>query len=323
MHLVSGGEEQTRVIEMFHQRSQAARARLEEAGQAFLLKKELKTANVQIAEIKKENEALAARVKELRAKSALTNAANGVVVQADIPVARPYAVFRKYPSAEDVLLVVANFYNITAALIKSPRRAANVVGPRMVVSYLCCELTGLSLDQIGRALGKHHTTILYGRYTIEKSLSLDERLKDEIDLLKIKIAEVLQARNAEAAQNRKQNDIAFGNIKTFTLPFPPSVNDMLFNMPGHGRPKTTAYRAWLKEAGQALDAQKPTAVAGRVNVDIDLDDRRQGDADNRAKPILDLLSAHGVFPNDSKKYVRRVSIGWESLSGCQVKIIPA
>ena len=81
------------------------------------------------------------------------------------------------------------------------------------------------------------------------------------------------------------------------------------------------YRAWRDHAGLVLNAQKVRPFRGRALIHIDLDDTRQGDADNRAKPVLDLLVTHKVLAGDSKKYVRRVSIGWERITGCRVAIM--
>ena len=107
------------------------------------------------------------------------------------------------------------------------------------------------------------------------------------------------------------------------LPFPPSVNAMFFNVPGRGRVKTTDYKAWELEAGLMLRRQKPTIFSERVEISVDLDETRRGDADNRFKAVADLLVKHGVIPDDSKRYVKRVSIGWESgVSGCRVQIKP-
>jgi len=103
----------------------------------------------------------------------------------------------------------------------------------------------------------------------------------------------------------------------FHLPFPPSVNDMYVK----GRIISDDYRAWLNEAGYRLNRQKPQLFQPRAVVTIDLDMKRKGDCDNRAKPVLDLLVKGGVLKNDSKKYVQRVSIGWEPiLDGCRVRI---
>ena len=107
-----------------------------------------------------------------------------------------------------------------------------------------------------------------------------------------------------------------------TLPFPPSVNSMFRNVNGRGRVKSAEYKAWLVEAGVMLKQQKPRPPNGRVRITVDLDDKRRGDADNRIKPIIDLLVAHGVIPDDSKTYVKRMSIGWERVDDCVVSITP-
>ena len=107
------------------------------------------------------------------------------------------------------------------------------------------------------------------------------------------------------------------------LPFPVSVNDMYANNKkgGRGRFPSSEYKAWKADASDALYKQRTRPVLGRCEVRIDLDDTRKGDADNRAKPVLDALVAHGILGGDSKKYVRRVSIGWERLTGCRVAIL--
>ena len=108
------------------------------------------------------------------------------------------------------------------------------------------------------------------------------------------------------------------------LPMPPSVNSMFGNnkrAKGRGRYRTSEYEQWIADATAALWQQRPRPVLGRCEIWIDLDDRRRGDADNRAKPILDLLVKHGTLPGgDSKKHVKRVSIGWAKVDGCRVAI---
>lgn len=108
----------------------------------------------------------------------------------------------------------------------------------------------------------------------------------------------------------------------FRLPFPPSVNAMYSNVAGRGRVPTDDYKKWKNNAGWELQAQRIKPVAGQVEIKIDLDQSRRGDADNRTKAVLDLLVTHGVIKNDSKKFVRRVSIGWEAVTGCRVSITP-
>jgi crossover junction endodeoxyribonuclease RusA len=104
------------------------------------------------------------------------------------------------------------------------------------------------------------------------------------------------------------------------LPFPPSTNNLFLNA-RRGRVLSPEYRAWRDQAGWELKAQKPPAMTERCVIHIDIDDTRQGDCANREKAVTDLLVAHGVLKGDQKKYVKRVSIGWETLTGCRVAIM--
>jgi Holliday junction resolvase RusA-like endonuclease len=106
------------------------------------------------------------------------------------------------------------------------------------------------------------------------------------------------------------------------LPFPPSVNAMFGAKRGKGRGRYVLpeYELWRADATEALYQQRPKPILGPCQVWIDLDDRRQGDADNRAKAVLDCLVKFGTIGGDSKKYVRRVSIGWAKCDGCRVAI---
>jgi Holliday junction resolvase RusA-like endonuclease len=105
------------------------------------------------------------------------------------------------------------------------------------------------------------------------------------------------------------------------LPFPPSVNELYFNPKNwRGRVSTSEYLDWQDRAGWELKSQRPRRMKDRCVITIDLDDKRRGDAANREKAVVDLLVTHGVIEDDSKKHVKRVSIGWESIEGCRVRI---
>jgi Holliday junction resolvase RusA-like endonuclease len=106
------------------------------------------------------------------------------------------------------------------------------------------------------------------------------------------------------------------------LPFPVSVNEMYVNRNGRGRNRypSPEFKAWTTEAGIELNLQKPRKFEGRVIIDIDLDESRQGDCDSRTKCVVDLLVKHKVIVDDRKKFVQRVSIGWAAISGCRVRI---
>lgn len=89
---------------------------------------------------------------------------------------------------------------------------------------------------------------------------------------------------------------------------------------GRRRARSKEYDAWREQAAWELKAQKIKPIDGRVEVKIDLDESRRGDADNRTKAVLDLLVGQKILRGDSKKFVRRVSIGWEAITGCRVSI---
>lgn len=92
------------------------------------------------------------------------------------------------------------------------------------------------------------------------------------------------------------------------LPWPPSVNNLYINA-GRKRVRSPRYRKWQDEAGWALKAARPPAFDGPVSVTIELcpPDNRRLDADNRNKPILDLLVSHGVIKDDDSRHVRSVT----------------
>lgn len=87
----------------------------------------------------------------------------------------------------------------------------------------------------------------------------------------------------------------------YVVPMPPSVNGLWLNVPGRGRAKTDAYRAWLQEAGWLIRAQRPRPISGYVALSLraGIAPRRR-DLDNLLKPICDLLVQMGVIEDDSR-----------------------
>ncbi|HEY8564813.1 MAG TPA: chromosomal replication initiator protein DnaA [Beijerinckiaceae bacterium] len=86
---------------------------------------------------------------------------------------------------EDIQKLVASRYNVSRSDILSERRTAAVVRPRQIAMYLSKVLTLRSLPEIGRRFGgRDHTTVLHAVRKIEKALSEDTSLNDEVELLK-------------------------------------------------------------------------------------------------------------------------------------------
>ena len=81
---------------------------------------------------------------------------------------------------------VASYYKIDQNDIIGRKRTKNIVVPRQIAMYLSRELTDNSLPQIGKEFGgKDHTTVLHAIDKIEKKLTTDPTLKDDIQHLKM------------------------------------------------------------------------------------------------------------------------------------------
>jgi chromosomal replication initiator protein len=63
---------------------------------------------------------------------------------------------------EGIQKVVAEYYGLRVADLKSKSNARNIALPRQVAMFLCKTLTKASLPEVGREFGgKHHTTVLH------------------------------------------------------------------------------------------------------------------------------------------------------------------
>lgn len=95
---------------------------------------------------------------------------------------------QKPVTPENIINIVAEHFNITAADIRSSKRSRDVAYPRQICMYLCRKMTNNSLQTIGSALGKNdHTTVLHGENKIKSELKKDENLRKTIDILIKKI----------------------------------------------------------------------------------------------------------------------------------------
>lgn len=98
-------------------------------------------------------------------------------------------------------------------------------------------------------------------------------------------------------------------MTSFTLPWPPSVNNYLVPTP-HGRPALSARaRAYRTEVGWACRMQRvkrweSTPVS--ITLDAHPPDRRTRDIDNILKQALDALEAARVVDDD--KHIHRIEI---------------
>ena len=87
-------------------------------------------------------------------------------------------------SVEGIQKAVANFYKVTVADLKSPRRVKTLAHPRQIAMYLCKKLSGCSFPEIGDKFGgKDHTTVMHACKKIEGLLKNDARLQNDLHSL--------------------------------------------------------------------------------------------------------------------------------------------
>lgn len=96
---------------------------------------------------------------------------------------------------------------------------------------------------------------------------------------------------------------------SFTMPMPPSVNQLFKNLPGKGRVKTDKYFDWRAFAVTAIRRQQPAAITGRVVILFGVERLSlSADIDNRIKAMLDAMCEARVIADD--KFVTAFAISW-------------
>jgi chromosomal replication initiator protein len=84
--------------------------------------------------------------------------------------------------------IVASYYNLKVAELKSARRTRNIAFPRQIAMYLSRKLTDMSLPKIGEEFGgRDHTTVIHAYEKISQNLKKDEALKNVVNTLAKKI----------------------------------------------------------------------------------------------------------------------------------------
>jgi len=86
---------------------------------------------------------------------------------------------------EKIKKEVAKYYKLKIPELDSKKRSNNIAYPRQVAMYLCRNMTDLSLPNIGKLFGgKHYSTVIHSCDKIQKEISTNPELKNNIDKLK-------------------------------------------------------------------------------------------------------------------------------------------
>ncbi len=91
----------------------------------------------------------------------------------------------KFSSFEEIVKVVAKFYNIEDKTIYKKTRKKEVVKPRQVTMFLLREDFNISYPSIGEKLGgRDHTTVIHSCERIKKEMEFSENLHQEINQIR-------------------------------------------------------------------------------------------------------------------------------------------
>ncbi len=88
-------------------------------------------------------------------------------------------------TVEKVMNEVARCFNVTPEDLRSQKRAANVSTARKTAMYCIREITGMSMEDIGREFNKDHSTVVYSIKKTESTMDSSPTYKEMVeDILK-------------------------------------------------------------------------------------------------------------------------------------------
>lgn len=100
---------------------------------------------------------------------------------------RDQATIQRRLSVADVLQQTAQFYQLNLSDLVGKSRHAEITNVRHLAIYMAREETGASLSEIGNALGRNHSTVLYSYNKIADQIDSDDELRQNIQRLREKL----------------------------------------------------------------------------------------------------------------------------------------
>lgn len=85
---------------------------------------------------------------------------------------------------EEIIEIVANYYNISTDMLKSKSRKAQIALARRIAMYLCRSTLNSSYKRLGQVFKRDHSTVITGVEKVDKELKKDTQLAEAISTLK-------------------------------------------------------------------------------------------------------------------------------------------
>ena len=126
----------------------------------------------------------------------LEGALNTVVVQSDLKedeltvsevknLIRDNIKSQKAVPIDDIIQIIADFYNVDEESIHKKTRKRKIVKPRQIIMYVLREDYGIPYPTIGEKIGgRDHTTVIHSYEKIKDELNVDSQLAQEINQIR-------------------------------------------------------------------------------------------------------------------------------------------
>lgn len=81
----------------------------------------------------------------------------------------------RYSAAQEIIKAVCAALELDEKDVKSRNRSNDNAEARFIIFYLLKRYTDLGLKKIGKELGRHHTTVIYGLETYQKLIDTKDK----------------------------------------------------------------------------------------------------------------------------------------------------
>jgi chromosomal replication initiator protein len=90
---------------------------------------------------------------------------------------------------DEIKLLLSKYFKIDPLMLESKSRKKIHALPRSIFVYLSRRFTDATLQDIGKAINRNHSTVLYASEMIAHKMKIDRSVKKEVDFLTKKLEE--------------------------------------------------------------------------------------------------------------------------------------
>ena len=95
----------------------------------------------------------------------------------------------RHVTCEDIIRATSEYYSVRAEDIKGPRRSRDILIPRQMAMYLAREMVDVSLEMIGGAFSRDHTTVMHACQKMGEDIKTNSSLALAADDIRKRLQE--------------------------------------------------------------------------------------------------------------------------------------